>query len=69
MGLADIKRIPIFGQCPDLTEEDLKEMDDDIKAERREEAIRQKALCLGKKRRLTPSERAELDELRNELGE
>ena len=65
--LEDIKRIPLFGRCPDLTEAELKEMDDDIKAERREEAIRQKVACLGKKRRLSPSERAELDELNAEL--
>lgn len=58
----DIKRIPLFGKCPDLTPEELKEMDEDIKAERQEEALREKVSCLSKKRKLTPQERAELDE-------
>ena len=66
--MEDIRRIPIFGKCPEITDDELKEMDEDIKRERQLEKIRAKASHLMGKKRLTASERADLDDAENELA-
>ena len=66
--MEDIRRIPIFGKCPEITNDELKEMDEDIKRERQLEKIRAKASHLMGKKRLTASERADLDDAENELA-
>ena len=62
----DIKRLPLFGHCPDLTPEEIKEMDDDIKNEIREQRLADRCRALSRKRKLTAAERHELDEIRQE---
>lgn len=63
-----MERIPIFGECPELTAEEIKEMSDEIKAEEQADRLRQRYAALTSKgKKLTAKDRAELDDISAEL--